>query len=233
MKVRLIAIITSLLFVLSAAQALALPTNTQVEFSVNGVSVATTGIDSITGFGTRTFTFTAAGAYDVRSFFDLDLSLMTTGFFNEYGQTFNSVKAGQSWEIDEPGYWIGDLHANFKGTAGFDNTIGTIDVTTGNRITTAQQPDDVAVGMGWKFNLNPGKTATLYFTASDAPASSLFYIGQFEAYGANDSVYFTSDLKIESGGIGGGNPIPEPSTLVLLGSALTGLAVYVQRRRNG
>lgn len=224
MKIKLITTLAALAIGIMATHALALPYNTQTEFSVNGINVPTTGIDATTGLGTRTFTFNTAGNYDVRAFIDLDLSLFITGFSNEYGETFNLPKSGQSWEIDEPGYFVGDLYSNFIGS-GFDNTIGT------NGYTTIQQPDDVAVGMGWDFNLQAGYNATLSFTVSDtAPISSLFYIGQFESFGLNDPVYFISDLLINP--IGTPSEVPEPSTFALVGSALAGLGFYARRRRN-
>ncbi|MSM38631.1 MAG: PEP-CTERM sorting domain-containing protein [Geobacter sp.] len=223
-KNRCIGIVAGLVLLLSAVTAQALPTNTQTEFLVNGASALADGIDSGTGLGTRSFTFTQAGSYNVRAFFDLDLSLYTTGFSNEYGQLFNgsSIKSGQSWEVDEPGYWIGDLYSNFNG-AGFDNTLGT------GGVTTDQFPDDVAVGLGWQFTLAEGEMASLYFTASDmAPTADLLYLAQLEAWGLNDPVYFYTDLVIEPAGPA---PIPEPSTFVLLGSALAGLGLYARRRR--
>lgn len=223
-KKKLAGTLVGLVLALIAGTAYAIPTNTQTEFLVNGASVLADGIDPGTGLGTRSFTFTQAGSYNVRAFFDLDLSLNTTGFSNEYGQLFNgsSIKSGQSWEVDEPGYWIGDIYHNFNG-AGFDNTLGTGDVATD------QFPDDVAVGLGWQFTLAEGEMASLYFTASDlAPTVDLLYLGQFEAWGFNDPVYFYSDLVIEPAGPA---PIPEPSTFVLLGSALVGLGLYARRRR--
>lgn len=208
-----------------AATANATPTNTQTEFLVNGMNAAATGIDASTGLGTRTFTFSTAGSYDVRAFFDLDLSLLTTGFSNEYGSAFNiaSLRQGQSWEIDEPGYWKGDVHNNFK-NGDLQNTVGTEGVTT------IDSPDDVAVALGWKFNLGQGYKATISFTASETFNSSLFYLGQFDnSDPANGPVYFYSDLRMEPTG---GNPVPEPSTFALLSTALLGAAMYRRRSRN-
>lgn len=231
-KMKLVGFFVTLILAMTVGSALAVPTKTQVEFLINGDTQSTTGIDSVSGLGTRTFNFSAAGTYDVRSFFDLDLSLATTGFFNEFGLKFNSTKLEQSWEIDEPGYWIGNLYANFNG-AGFDNSIGTDNTNTGLVYPTEQNPDDVAVGMGWKFVLNSGYKATLNFVASEtAPTSpdDLFYIGQFDASeeNANDPVYFYSTLKIEPDNT---NPVPEPSTFALLGLALGGAAIFRKRLR--
>lgn len=224
-RIKLIGTTVCLMLAMSLSTAFAIPTNTQVEFLVNGSSQSTAGIDAATGLGTRTFSFTSADTYDVRSFFDLDLSLATTGFSNEYGVAYNNADSRMSWEIDEPGYFVGNLYKHFNGS-GFDGTIGTNDYAT------EKIPDDVAVGIGWNFVLDPGFKATLNFTASGAQTFDplMFYIGQYEAYGSNDPVYFYSSLLIEPIS---GPTVPEPSTIVLLGSALVGLSIYSRKRRNG
>jgi ABC-type oligopeptide transport system substrate-binding subunit len=215
-KMRFITTIAGALLMLSVASAFATSTSTQVEFLVNGVSHADP-LSTATGLGTRSFSFTNSGAYTVRSFFDLELSLATTGFLNEYGNAFNSPRAGQSWQIDEPGYTGGTIWDNFNGP-GFNNAIGRL------------SPDDVAVGLAWDFILDPGYRATVSFTASNAAPSSasLFYLGQFDDAALDDSVYFYSNLLIEPNGP---STVPEPSTLILLGSALAGLALCRSRIR--
>lgn len=218
-KLKWVAPLMALTVAAIATTANATPTNTQTEFRVNGLSALSTGINAGTGLGTRTFTFSQSGTYDVRAFFDLDLSLPETGFSNEYGAVFNGskLKSGQSWEIDEPGYNYGNLHTNFNGS-GFSNNNDVIGT------------DDVGVGLGWQFTLAENQKATLYFTASDSADSSLFYLGQFDAFESNDPVFFYTDLRIDP--TGEQTPVPEPSTFLLLGSALAGLGIYGRKRRN-
>src|SRR5260370_4600971 len=59
-------------------------------------------LDGTTGLGAITFTDTRSGA----GFFNLFVDLANaTPFYNEFGATFGSAGAGQSWQIDVPDYW--------------------------------------------------------------------------------------------------------------------------------
>ena len=215
MKGTIIGTLTGIAILAAVSQASALPVNNGAKFSVNGAEVAATGIDGATGFGTRNFTFTAAGSYQVRSFFDLDLDVATTGFSYEFGRTYNSADPRMSWEVDEPGYWVGNLYEHFLGP-GFDRTIGT------DGFASELLPDDVAVGMGWDFDLGTGYLANLAFTASEEAPSSGFYIAQYEGYGSYAPVYYYGTLEILPVGE---QVVPEPSTFLLLGTAMGGLAL--------
>lgn len=182
-------------------------------------NVNAAGFDGATGLGTLQVTLGGAGSHFVALFVDHEIDESTNTFFNEFGAAVGSPAAGQSWEIDEPGYAFGDIYTNFEAGA-LDNTNG---VPAGSE-------DDVSMALGWAFVLNSGESATLRFLlGTTAPAG--FYLRQVDpdsAAAAPASLYFSSDLRI--GGGGGGGVIPEPGTMVLLGSGLLGLAGWRRRR---
>src|SRR5262245_43048655 len=71
--------------------------------SVPGLNLS--GFDaSGTGLGDITFTLTGAGGHNLLSFFDHEIDEADNGFSNELGSVSGVPAAGQSWEIDEPGF---------------------------------------------------------------------------------------------------------------------------------
>jgi len=176
---------------------------------------------SIAGFSTPfdftaiswTTTFTTAGNHFYILFVDPDIDQNINTYFNEYGAAIGTLAAGQSWEIDEPGYVYGDSYANFLA--------GVLDNSNG---VPSSAPDDVSMALGWDFFLAPGQTADLFFLLTEYAPSSGFYLTQTDP-DSNATLYFSSTLTIH-----GGAQVPEPSSVVLLGAGLAGLAMARKRK---
>jgi hypothetical protein len=166
-------------------------------------SINTAAFDFSTGLGTITYTATASGAF--ASFFDHEMTQADNTFFNEIGDVNDSPAAGQSWEIDEPGWLFGDIWDNF--------VAGTLDNANG-----VASPEDVSMAMAWSFLLGADETANISLTIADSAPGSGFYLIHNDPDSV-EAIYFSSTLVIR----GGGEPVPEPATMLLLGTGLAGL----------
>lgn len=171
------------------------------------------GLDA-NGLGTLTFTITGAGSHSFSAMFDFEFDEPNNTFFNEFGSTGGTLAAGQSWEIDEPGYVFGDIYDNMLANT-LDNT----------NAVPAGSEDDVAFALGWSFSLAAGQTATITLVLSDVLNTSGFYLQHTDNevgpnFDLSESVYYWSELKIDA---------PEPGSLALLG--FLGLFFVFARRR--
>jgi len=179
-------------------------------------SIDASGFDFNTGLGSINITITGAGIHSVIGFFDHEIDEPINTFFNETGLISGAPAAGQSWEIDEPGFVDGDIFENFEdGT--LDNGIGTS--IYGDTIF----PDDVSMAMGWDFGLALGEQALITFALVDFSSSSGFFL-QHNDPDSQESVYLASTLGISL------SPIPVPAAVWLFGSALVGLVGFGRRK---
>ena len=181
----------------------------------------TTLFNTTTGLGSITVDYSGANTYKSGLFVDheIDQWELSNSFYNEYGIANGAPDAGQSWEIDEPDFVFGDIYANFL-AGSLDNSNGV----------PAAAPEDVSMAMMWDFTLNAGETARVTYNIFEMTADTLlpagFYLSQTDPI--NDAtIIFTSDFSVRGGG---GQVVPEPSTIALLGAGLAGLALFSRKR---
>ena len=174
------------------------------------------GFDDITGLGTIDVTITGAGTHSFDAFFDHEIDEPDNTFFNETGFATGTVAAGQSWEIDEPGYVDGDIFENFQAGA-LDNQIGVS--IYGDTIF----PDDVSMAMGWDFTLANGETALIMLMLGTIQPTSGFFLEHNDP-DSDKSIYLSSTLGISL------SPIPVPAAIWLFGSGLVGLIGFSRRK---
>jgi hypothetical protein len=188
-------------------------------------SSTVTGLDDslfnyTTGLGTLGITYdpAVAGDYYLLSFFDHEIDETINTYFNEYGDTSGAPAAGQSWEIDEPGYAppFGNIYGNFS-AGSLDNT---------NSVPQGGSENDVSMAMGWDFHLNDGELAVISFILSDSDIPSAFYLSQTDP-DSDETIYFSSALTIQGGGPA---PVPEPSTMLLVGTGLIGILGFGRKK---
>lgn len=201
-------------------------------FNINGATTFATGEYDLTGMpvsgtlgagdlGTLTWSTTAAGSHSFIAWFDYEITEDGDTWVNEYGETSGSPAADQSWEIDEPGwealgYW-GDIYDNVSNGA-LDNSIGSnID---GNQI---GSEDDISFAMGWDFTLAANQEATVNLILSAAVPTGGFYL-MHKNSASDEVIYFSSALVIDDIGDPQIGQVPEPSTIILFGLGILGLA---------
>ena len=180
--------------------------------------VSTGGLDFGTGLGSVSVTITGTGSHSLISFFDHEIDEIINGYTNEFGDSHGALATGQSWEIDEPGWVFGDIFTNFSA--------GSLDNSNGVQ---SSSPDDVSLALGWDFTLASGETALIDFLLSyDAPSSG-FYLSQTDP-DSGAEIYLSSTKQVRGGGCTNNCPVPEPGTVILLGSGIAGLFFFGKKR---
>lgn len=214
-------ICTLLLLAATSAQALVV-SNSATYLNETTPGDAVIGPEFFAGLGTFTRSYSVAGSYNILALIDNDLDQDNafTGFYPEMAAAQGSFDDRFSYQVGDPF----DIVGNFR-AGSLDNS-----VTSGG---------DVAVAMGWRFDLLAGQTAMVNFSVSDILPLGPGYIRHHDAVllepdyqlfeFAESAIYYVSSLRIEDAGT---NPVPEPSTFILFGSAFSILAIYARKRRN-
>jgi len=177
----------------------------------------TAGFNTGTGLGTINITFNTPGSYNFIGFFDHEIDQTINTFFNEYGSTSGSPAAGQSWQIGNPfDSSPGNIYSNVLAGA-LNNSNGV----------PSSAPDDVSMALAWNFVLGAGQTALITLNLSLTGPGGGFYLQQTDP-DSPANIYYSGTLNIQGGG--GGPAVPEPATMLLLGSGLAGLIGFGRKR---
>ena len=201
---RLMIILISLLFLcIGFSTASALPNLAEYAFNIDSIvsnpthgdpvpaGVDISGFDDSTGLGSISITIESAGDHSILGFFDHEIDEAINTFFNEFGTTNGTPATGQSWEIDEPGFVLGDINDNF--IAG--------DLDNYNEVPNGSD-DDVSMAMGWDFNLGAGEAATIVFLISETIPAEGFFLSHTDP-DSGVTIYFSSTMDITPSG-----PVP-------------------------
>ena len=191
----------------------------EYNFNVNGtISTTPVGLDSslfnsTTGLGTLTWKTSTPGSYAFFSFFDHEIDEGTNTFFNETAKGHGNLPSYNPlgpwfWQMEEPGWVWGDLYREFS-NLNYENK---------NGMTNPHEFDDVAMGIGRKFDLAAGQQAIIALTLGLTAPNSEWYLEQFDP-DSKASIYFSANFETGPNGV-----VPLPGTLLLLGIGLLTMA---------
>jgi hypothetical protein len=159
------------------------------------------------GLGTLTITLTGTpGSHTVGLWLDHAMDENAFIYWQESGAVSGTTTAYQNYQIDEPGYYSGNIDLNFA---------------AGNLPNTNSHPagseEDVSMALMYQqFSLSATQRATISFVVSFTQPTSGFYLSQTGPFYAADGVtpttnnkilYFFSHLDIQET-----SQVPEPRT---------------------